>query len=205
MEVIIHAIMKLLPVTFYLNGALTLRGLLDNQEKISSPQISSVLWMLKLPDCGIWKVRYGQHLDDLFLCFHSEPIHGFKYCLGYFSPNVGLCWPWCSDWAPAAWETVQNPYWRHFLKEAKKIECTAVTKPLLEMDPDHLWEIPVWLTEFPWAKIPFQERLLNSSTVLECCVKLFFFNNIFLKFMQKCLSELGPEEQDKQWVKHTNG
>lgn len=65
-EITNHVIMTLLSVTFYLRGDLTLRGLQDNQEKISSPQISFVLWMLKLLDCGIWKAKHSQHLDILF-------------------------------------------------------------------------------------------------------------------------------------------
>lgn len=68
-EITNHVIMILLSVTFYLRGDLTLRGLEDNQEKISSPQISFVLWMLKLLDCGIWKARHSQHLDILFCAF----------------------------------------------------------------------------------------------------------------------------------------
>lgn len=182
--------MKLLLVTFYLKGDLSLRGLYDNQEKISSPQISFVLWMLKLLDCGIWEVRYSQHLDDLFLYFHSEPIHGFK----------GLCSSQCWDWAAAARDAKHSPYWRHFLKEVKKIECPVFIDPLLEVGPDPLWEITAWLWEFPWVKIPFfQEKLLNSVLMF------FILNSVFLMPMQSCLSKLGPEGQDKQWIMHTNG
>lgn len=68
-EISNHIITILLSVTFYLRRDLTLRGLQDNQEKISSPQISFVLWMLKLLDCGIWKARHSQQLDILFCVF----------------------------------------------------------------------------------------------------------------------------------------
>lgn len=67
-------------MTFYLKENLTLRGLHDNQEKISSPHNSFVFWIWKWLDCDIWEVKYHQHLDGLFLFFHSEPVHSFKHC-----------------------------------------------------------------------------------------------------------------------------
>lgn len=203
MEVIILVIMKLLPVTFYLKGDLSLRGLHDNQEKISSPQISFVLWMLNLPDCGIWKVRYSQHLDDLFLCFHSEPIHGFKHCLRVFYPlSVGLCWPWCWDWAAAAWDAVRSPYWRHFLKEAKKVVSSFYSPSV----GDGSWS-PLRnpsLTESPHE---LKSHFKKDCSICPHCLSAmlsFFLNSIFLKLMQRCLSKSGPKGQDKQQVKHTN-